>query len=762
MATDRREKVKQLFEAALVLHAEQREAVLGALDPSLREEVESLLVAHGEDSLIEKTPPGVGSVTAEKSTAIRPPSSDSHNADRIGPYKILREIGEGGMGVVYEAEQGKPVRRKVALKLIKWGMDSKAVIARFESERQALALMNHPNIASVYDAGATEQGRPYFAMELVRGEPITEYCDKNRLTIKERLGLFIQVCGGVQHAHQKGIIHRDIKPSNILITIQDDKPVPKIIDFGVAKATSQRLTEKTVYTELGQLIGTPEYMSPEQAEMTGIDIDTRTDVYSLGVVLYELLVGAQPFDAKTLRQASFDDMRRKIREEAPPKPSTRLTRLGEPSTTAAKNRRVELRSLERELSGDLDWITMKTLEKDRTRRYGSPSELAADIGRHLRNEPALASPPSTSYRVRKFARRHRVVVTAAAVVFVALLLGIIGTVLGLVEATRQRDAARTAQEMAERETAKATAINEFLQETLGSANPREGLGRDATVLEALGSAVEKVDETFSEQPEVEAAVRYTIGRTYMELGQLEEAERQLERALVLHENIFGREHEQVAESLNSLGELALVRVDDATAEHFFTEALAMRRRLLGEEHLLVAELLHNLGLAHFQRGDYEEAARLTRESLAMQRKVGTVHSATLTGLALFEHYGGNYDAAEAIYREVLEADRKRLGDRHTDFGLGLQNLAFVLHDKGDDHGAELLLREAVAIQREQLGESHRGVAVPMTHLGMSLVMQGNDEDGARWYSDAIAIEPGLITEGGPQRAETRGVYGMLM
>ena len=298
------------------------------------------------------------------------------------------------MGIVYEAEQQKPVRRKVALKLIKWGMDTKQVIARFESERQALALMNHSNIAAVYGAGATREGRPYFAMEYVHGIPITEYCDKHRFTIKERLELYVQVCEGIQHAHQKGIIHRDIKPSNVLVAVQDDKPLAKIIDFGVAKATSQRLTEHTVSSELGHLIGTLDYMSPEQAEMTNLDIDTRTDVYSLGVLLYELLVGTLPFDPIDLRAAGLLELQRKLSEEEPPRPSARLSGLGRASTTTAKNRRIEVKTLNRQLKGDLDWITMKALEKDRIRRYETASALAADIRRHLSYEPVLASPPS--------------------------------------------------------------------------------------------------------------------------------------------------------------------------------------------------------------------------------------------------------------------------------------------------------------------------------------------------------------------------------
>jgi serine/threonine protein kinase len=298
--------------------------------------------------------------------------SQTKDLDQMVPgFRLLQKLGEGGMGEVFEAEQLEPVRRKVALKLIKRGMESKEVLARFDSERQALALMSHPNIAQVYDAGTTSDGRPYFVMEFVQGVPVTRYCDTNRLTTNERLELFTQICEGVQHAHQKGVIHRDLKPSNVLVKVQDSKPVPKIIDFGVSKAIAQRLTEQTLFTAIGEFIGTPEYMSPEQAEMTELDIDTRTDVYALGVVLYELLVGAQPFDAAELRRSGFDEMRRKIREDEPPRPSMRLSAMGERSVTAAENRRSEPSTLSRKIHGDLDWITMKALEKDRTRRYDS-------------------------------------------------------------------------------------------------------------------------------------------------------------------------------------------------------------------------------------------------------------------------------------------------------------------------------------------------------------------------------------------------------
>ena len=339
----------------------------------------------------------------------------------IGRYKLLEQIGEGGFGVVYMAEQTKPINRRVALKIIKLGMDTKQIIARFEAERQALAIMDHPNIAKVHDAGATETGRPYFVMELVKGIPITEYCDKNNLDTQQRLGLFVEVCKAVQHAHQKGIIHRDIKPSNVLITLHDGRPVPKVIDFGIAKAICQKLTEKTLFTRFAQMIGTPEYMSPEQAEFSGLDIDTRSDIYSLGVLLYQLLTGVTPFDAEKLREAGYVEMQRIIREEEPAKPSTRLSAMGEALTDVARHRKVSADLLQKLVRGDLDWIVMKTLEKDRTRRYESSHELAMDIERHLGDELVLAGPPSAGYRLRKFVRRNRVGVMTGSLVAAALL-----------------------------------------------------------------------------------------------------------------------------------------------------------------------------------------------------------------------------------------------------------------------------------------------------------------------------------------------------
>ena len=395
-------------------------------DNALRQRVESLLRAIGE--LTEKT--------AEAATTLVAPIIE-RPGDRIGRYKLLEKLGEGGCGVVYVAEQEEPVRRRVALKVIKLGMDTRAVVARFEAERQALAMMDHPNIAKVLDAGATETGRPYFVMELVRGIRITDYCDQNNLRTSERLDLFIKVCHAIQHAHQKGIIHRDIKPSNILVTLHDGVPVPKVIDFGIAKATEGRLTEATVYTQLHAFIGTPAYISPEQAEMSGLDIDTRSDIYSLGVLLYELLAGCTPFKAEELIAAGLDGMRKTLREKEPARPSTRLATLqGDELTTTAKRRSTDGPKLVHQLKGDLDWIVMKCLEKDRTRRYDTANGLAMDLQRHLNNEPVVARPPSTAYRIQKAIHRHKLAFAAGAAVALALLAGVAVSTTQAIRATR--------------------------------------------------------------------------------------------------------------------------------------------------------------------------------------------------------------------------------------------------------------------------------------------------------------------------------------
>ena len=440
-----------LFEAAYQLSGDERAAFLDAVcrnEPSLRQRLEARLSAQhaSQTGLAESAPDAEATLQADAADE----SVDKVVSTIIGRYKVLEMIGQGGFGVVYVAEQKQPVKRRVALKIIKLGMDTRQVVARFEAERQALALMDHPNIAKVLDAGATESGRPYFVMELVRGVKLTDYCDQNKLSTKQRLELFIPVCQAIQHAHQKGIIHRDIKPSNILVTLHDGLPVPKVIDFGIAKATQQDLTDKTVYTQLQQFVGTPAYMSPEQAEMSGLDIDTRSDIYSLGVLLYELLTGRTPFDPKLLMSQGIDAMRKTIREEEPLRPSTKLAALqAEELTTTAATRAAEAPKLISLLRGDLDWIVMKCLEKDRTRRYETANGLAADLKRHLNNELVTARPPSTAYRLQKTFRRNKLAFAAGAAVAVALILGILGTSFGLIRAESHRKQAEAARKLAE-------------------------------------------------------------------------------------------------------------------------------------------------------------------------------------------------------------------------------------------------------------------------------------------------------------------------
>jgi eukaryotic-like serine/threonine-protein kinase len=433
---------QDIFLSALQLESnEERQAFIkercGA-DDELRKRLEALLQAHAETGNFLANP-AIGSVS------IRAQITEDAGTI-VGPYKLLQRIGEGGFGVVYMAEQAEPVRRKVALKIIKPGMDTKDVIARFESERQALALMDHPNIARVLDAGATNSGRPYFVMELVKGVPITDFCDKNHLSVEDRMHLFIPVCLAVQHAHHKGIIHRDIKPSNVMVTLHDGKPVPKVIDFGVAKATSQQLTQKTLFTAYGQMIGTPLYMSPEQAEMSGLDIDTRSDIYSLGVLLYELLTGTTPIEQKRLREAGFAEMQRLIRDIEAPRPSTRLSSLhNDASVLISTNRGTDAKRLSDLLRGDVDWIVMKALEKDRQRRYDTPNALADDIQRFLKHEAIIARPPSTAYRVQKFIQRNKGLAFAAASITSALLLGAVVSTGFALYANSQLDRAVAAE-----------------------------------------------------------------------------------------------------------------------------------------------------------------------------------------------------------------------------------------------------------------------------------------------------------------------------
>ena len=721
-------------------------------------------------------------------------------------YRILEQIGSGGMGVVYLAEQVQPIRRRVALKIIKLGMDTEQVVARFESERQALAVMDHPNIAKVFDAGATQNGRPYFVMELVQGIPITEYCDKNRLSTSERLELFVPICQAVQHAHQKGVIHRDLKPTNILVIVQEDKPIPKIIDFGIAKATGHRLAQRTLFTEQGQLIGTPEYMSPEQAEMSALDVDTRTDIYSLGVMLYELLAGVLPFDSRMLRSAAFGEIQRIIRESEPAKASTRLSTLTETKGTIAQKRKTDPDSLLRQLRGDLDWITMKAMAKDRTRRYASASELAADIERHLRHEPVVASPPSALYRVKKYVKRHKIGVAAAAVVMVAILAGITGTTMGLLRAVKAEKRA-----VAEAETA--VQVSGFLVDLFKVSDPSEAKGNSITAREILDRGAQKMEKELSGQPLIQARLMDTMGQVYQSLGLFNQAlpllksaletrrstlgnrnlevasslqnvgyllvakadypaaEPLLQESLAIRQELLGRNHPDVAASLAALGELSYDKGDLAKAEEFYRESLAIRRQTLGGAHREVADGLNDLAITLKAKGDYAEAESMYRESLAIRRRVfGEEHPAIAQSLnnlgmylyQMFLNKKNDGSEAEQLLRQALAMNRKLLGNDHPEVSTNLNNLALLLRDKGDYDQAIALFREVMELDRKNLGEEHPYVATRMINLAAALGRKGDAQSAEDLFRQAIEIQRKSFPERSWQISTTRLLLGACL
>jgi tetratricopeptide (TPR) repeat protein len=676
----------------------------------------------------------------------------------IPGYHVLQKLGEGGMGEVYEAQQIAPVRRRVALKVIKWGVDTRAVVARFESERQALALMNHPSIAKVLDAGSTASGRPYFTMEFVSGVPITTYCDRQRLTTNERLNLFISVCEGVQHAHQKGIIHRDLKPSNVLVTLQDGAPVPKIIDFGVAKATDQRLTQHTLFTELGQIIGTPEYMSPEQADLTALDIDTRTDVYSLGVMLYELLAGSLPFDPQELRKAGFDEIRRRIREDDPPAPSTRLSQSGPMSTETARNRRTDASALIRDLRGDLDWIVMKALDKDRNRRYETAQAFARDVERHLRHEPVHARPASAAYRARRFVRRHRVGVAASALLVLALVLGVVGTTVGLVRARR-------AEAQAREDAAAARQVSDFLVDLFEVSNPGEARGSTITAREILDRGSTRIRDELTDQPQLQARLMSTMGKVYESLGLYNAAKPLLEQALQVRETLFGTDHPDVAESAGRLGDLYRLQGRHDAAEPLLKRALAIRERRFGADDPAVAESLTNLAVLYENAGRYAEAEPLYQRALAIRERPGGDEAGlarTLQNLAILFARQGKYPEAEPLFQRTLDILERLHGADHPDVGTALNNLAIVYKLQRRFAEAAPVYERAIAVRRKALGPRHPSVADTLNNLGNLYLEQEQHAAAEPYYREALAVYEQALGPSHPSLARTLDNLAQLL
>lgn len=654
----------------------------------------------------------------------------------IGPYQLIERLGEGGMGEVWLAEQRHPVRRRVALKLIKAGMNSREVVARFESERQALALMNHPSIAKVFDAGATRDGLPYFAMEYVAGEPITEFCDKRRLNMRERLELFIQVCQGVQHAHQKAILHRDLKPSNILVTLVDEKPVPKIIDFGVAKAVSQSLTANTLFTRAGALIGTPAYMSPEQANSGGEDIDTRTDVYSLGVVLYELLVGALPLDLTGIRNLAFHELLRRIREEDAPRPSTKIKTSGEHSSLAARNRRTDPALLGKQLKGDLDSIALKALEKERGRRYGSPSDLASDLERYLRNEPVLAVRPSLAYHVRKFVRRHRLGVAASAAVALCLVALVVSVLVDSVRIARERDRANREAQAAER-------VANFLVDAFKVSDPGEARGNKLTAREVLDKGAQKIESSLAGEPQLQTRLMLTIASVYQELGLYEPARQLVERALKLQSKVLGPDDPATLRSQRLLARLLQYQAHYDAAEKLYRATLARQEQLLGANHPEAIRTGTSLGQLAAQQGRYAEAEKiLLRTSAASEKAFGPDHPDTLSALhGLAVAYDGTqqYAKEETLWRELFQRRLRTLGPDHPDTLDTEQNLAYVYYREGKLPEAEKLQREALEIEKRIQGPDHPSVVLAMGNLANTLSEEHRYREAEALQRESLAL-----------------------
>jgi len=667
---------------------------------------------------------------------------------QIGPYRLLQRVGEGGMGEVWLAEQKTPIHRNVALKLIKAGMDTKAVVARFESERQALALMDHPNIARVFDAGSTPEGRPYFVMEFVAGLPLTEYCDKHRLTVRQRLELFAQVCDGVQHAHQKAIIHRDLKPSNVLVLEQNDKAVPKIIDFGLAKAVSQRLTDKTFFTEIGVLVGTPEYMSPEQADLVEQNVDTRTDVYSLGLILYELLVGALPFDAKTLRAAGLEAILRVIREQEPPKPSTKVRQMGVSSADSAERRQEEPRSFARHLEGELDWITMKAIEKDRSRRYGTANELSADLARYLQNQPVVAGPATAGYRIRKYAARHRFGLGAAAGALVLLAGFVVAQAFELRRVRQERD-------RADRERDRASRVTDFMTRMFQVSDPSEQRGNSITAREILDKAAKDIDTGLAKDAELQAQMSRTMGNVYFNLGLYTQAQSLEQHAREILQRTLGPDNPETMRATAGLARIYERQGRYGEAEALQREALDAQRRVLGPQHKDTLNSMNNLAVELDSEGHFAEAEKLARETLEERRRAlgpadpDTVRS--MNNLAMVLDDEGHYAEAEKLDRETLELQRRILGPENPDTFAPAVNLANVLRVEGQYAEAEKLNREMLGIMRRVLGPEHPNTLLLESNLAAVLYAEDHYAEAEKLDRETLEIRRRVL---GPNHPAT--------
>ncbi|MBK8099516.1 MAG: serine/threonine protein kinase [Planctomycetes bacterium] len=803
--SDHRPSAEELFHACRSLPAEERPRYLSRLcgdDRALRERVDRLLAADAAVAEPFLQPPRAGSATKAE--------VGEQPGDTVDRYKLLQAIGEGGMGTVWMAEQREPVVRKVALKIVKLGMDTREVVVRFEAERQALALMDHPNIAKVLDGGATANGRPYFVMELVKGVPITEYCDRGKLGLRQRLELFTKVCEAIQHAHHKGVIHRDIKPSNVLVTLHDGVPVPKVIDFGIAKATSAELTKKTLFTQYAQILGTPEYMAPEQAEMSGLDIDTRADVYSLGVLLYELLTGTKPFDVKTALQAGFQELLRTIREDEPQKPSTRVSTRGAAAVVGGRPD-VNVRAWSERLRGDLDWIVMKALEKDRKRRYDTPNGFAEDIARFLRDEAVLAAPPSAGYRLRKFVHRRRRLVVAAGVAVLLLLAGVVGTSWGMVQALRERDRtevaraaaqqslqrAQAAEAKALQSAAETQAVAEFQAQLLGGLDvPAMGIGlrqallgsvapgqRDALATSlaavnftdlALGAldanvfqrSIRTIETSFADQPGMQARLLQVVGETMRGLGLVAPARVTVLRALELAKQAFGDGDPRTLAVTASLlgvqrdaGEFGAVERGSRQLLTALEQVPDARASDFAHAHVL-------LGKALSSSGKLDEAmAQLTKARDLFAQADGNDGSEALSvrhSLVVLTVRRGLYAEGERLARELLAQLRRVLGPQHDQTLSTASVLGTILSDTSKLAEAEPILRDVLDAFRARFGDAHPRTLHAKQTLATILERQGRLDEAERLMHEAYAEQVRVLGEGHPETHLSLGSLGAVL
>ena len=746
MSSERWERTKQILEEALRLASEQRAAYLQSAcgaDHELRSEVESLISSHeaaGSQFLAVAAPDLL--LTSSQNSLISPANQS------IGRYRLVRELGRGGMGQVWLAEQTEPVKRQVALKVIKGGMFDSSLLERFQSERQSLAIMDHPSIAKVFDAGATADGQPYFVMEYVPGVPITDYCDEKKFTIPQRLELFIKVCEGIQHAHQKAIIHRDLKPENILVVEVDGKPLPRIIDFGLAKSASPEMFGAAQFTREGGFLGTPGYMSPEQADPSVHDVDTRTDVFSLGGILYVLLTGSPPFDAERLRKQPLDEALRQLREEDPPRPSTKANTQRDGTRTTVEARGTQPKELVAVLRGDLDWITMNALERDRARRYATPSELAADIRRYLNHEPIQARPASLPYRMKKYVRRHRIAVAVGATLAAVFVAFAVLQGAQLRRTTRERD--------------RADRIAEFMTEMFKVSDPSEARGNSIRAREIIDKASKDIDTGLARDPELQAQMMHVMGTVYRSLGLYPRAELLLRQAGKIRQQALGSEH---PDTLRSMALLARVLVDEGQytqAEKLFRETLDIQRRVLGRQHSDTLGSMTGLAVILTGQGRYAETEQLYRETLDIRHRVlGAEHPDTLESgarLALALSYEGHYPEAEKLFSETLAIQRRVLGPDHPKTLWSAQGLAWTMSAEGRYAEAEQLYRETLDIRHRVLGPEHPDTLESATRLALTLSTEGHTHEAEKLERETLDTLRRVL---GPEHPNTLGTMEIL-